>query len=138
MTSADTIFLCPCTSGLTYNQCCKRLHDGVLPENALQLMRSRYAAYALNNIDYIIATTHPKNPNYIQDKALWKSQISKFRLNSTFDKLTILEFKENKNVATVTFTAYITQNAQDATFTEKSSFEKIGDQWLYLNGIITK
>ena len=56
--------LCPCNSGKKYSNCCKTLHDGVFPESALSLMRSRYSAYALQKSEYIIHTTHPDNPNY--------------------------------------------------------------------------
>jgi len=55
---------CPCCSLREYDLCCKPFHEGVLPENALQLMRSRYAAYVLNMPDYIVATTHPASPQF--------------------------------------------------------------------------
>ena len=97
-------------------------------------MRSRYSAYVLNLPDYIVATTHPASPQYSENKFSWKRSISKFSTNSLFEKLKILDFKENKTVATVTFTAYLSQDNLDATFTERSYFEKKGNQWLYRGG----
>lgn len=130
----DLINPCPCCSMKEYDNCCKRFHEGSLPENALQLMRSRYSAYVLNIPDYIIATTHPANPQYSEDKFSWKRSISQFSRISSFHKLEILDFKENKALATVTFTAYLSQEAHEATFTERSFFEKINNRWLYRDG----
>ena len=125
---------CPCSSGNSYSTCCKRYHEGALPENAQELMRSRYSAYALNLTDYIVNTTHPASPQYSENKFSWKRGISEFSRSSTFHKLEILDFKENNSVATVVFTAYISQDDQDATYTEKSYFEKINHRWLYRGG----
>jgi len=96
-------------------------------------MRSRYSAYALNISSYIVATTHPASPEYSENLFSWKRSISKFSTSTSFQKLEILDFKEKNTLATVTFTAYIHQE-QDATFTEKSYFEKIGSKWLYRGG----
>lgn len=109
-------------------------HEGVLAENALELMRSRYAAYAMNLPDYIIQTTHPVSSNYSDNKFSWKRSISQFSKGSQFVGLEILDFKENKTIATVTFVAHITQEGHDATYTEKSFFEKIRGRWLYRGG----
>ncbi len=129
------MFLCMCCSGRPYAECCKPFHEGALPETALQLMRSRYRAYALDLPGvYIIKTTHPANPQYTKDTASWKQSISHFSKCSTFNRLVIHDFQ----TATVTFTAYITQGGHEATFTEKSTFEKEGEMWLYRSGEILK
>lgn len=54
--------LCPCDSGQPYAACCGTWHGGLdqavhapTPE---ALMRSRYSAYALGLIDYLLATWH--------------------------------------------------------------------------------
>ena len=62
--------LCPCQSGLDYADCCQPFHQQqALPQNAEQLMRSRYCAYTLKNIDYIVATTAPSQQALL-DRAL--------------------------------------------------------------------
>lgn len=126
--------LCPCSSGKYYNDCCKPLHDGESAKNALMLMRSRFAAYALNNPDYIVATTHPASPQYSENKFSWKRSISQFSKSSSFHKLEILDVKEQNTLATVTFTAYITQDNIDCTFSEKSFFEFFRGRWFYRGG----
>lgn len=54
--------LCPCQSTKTYKQCCGRWHAGPgylqAPDAAL-LMRSRYSAFVLDQLDYLLATWHP-------------------------------------------------------------------------------
>ncbi len=131
---SDTQNLCPCCSGKAYAQCCKLFHSGRLPIHALDLMRSRYSAYALNLPDYIVSTTHPASPQYMDNKFSWKRKISQFSKNSSFLKLEVLDFKERETLASVTFIAHISQEDQDATFTEKSYFEKMGEKWFYRSG----
>lgn len=126
--------LCPCCSEKLYSECCKVFHDGKLAENALQLMRSRYSAYALNLPHYIISTTHPENVNFLKNFIQWKENISKFTKSTSFRKLEIHNFTENGNQATVLFTAHLYQNNRDATFTEMSDFVKVNNAWLYLRG----
>lgn len=125
---------CPCGSGESYEKCCKRFHGGQRPDNALLLMRSRYAAYVLDLPHYIIKTTHPASPQYHADHKTWAQKISEFSKYSRFERLEILDFKERGTVATVTFVAYLFQEGQDVTFTEKSYFEKVGGKWLYRSG----
>ena len=54
---------CPCQSDTPYAECCAPWHRG-LDEGSYAptpeaLMRSRYSAYALGLIDYLLATWHP-------------------------------------------------------------------------------
>lgn len=128
---------CPCGSKQDYEVCCKVFHQGKWPENALLLMRSRYSAYALNLPDYILETTHPENPQYSKNRSSWKQSISQFSLLTSFQKLEILGFEENGDEATVTFTAHLVQAGRDATFTEKSYFEKVKGRWLYKRGVVS-
>ena len=51
---------CWCGSGLTYVSCWGRFHRGeVNAATALELMRSRYSAFAAGHADYLLATWHP-------------------------------------------------------------------------------
>ncbi len=129
---------CPCHSQKLYKDCCRPYHLGKLPENALLLMRSRYSAYALQLADYIIATTHPDNPQYSSNQKQWKEDILKFTNMTAFEGLKILEFIDGEQKAWVTFTAKLKQQGQDVSFTEKSAFEKVNGKWLYKNGTVSK
>lgn len=118
--------ICPCCSGINYSECCKVFHDGTPPKTALQLMRSRYSAYALENPEYIIKTTHPDSPSFEKNRKNWKQSILEFSKESNFEKLEILEYGEDW----VHFKAYLGHGTLD----ERSTFLKIDEKWLYLNG----
>ena len=134
--------LCPCHSGEAYATCCQPAHQTHAASNALLLMRSRYSAYALKLSDYIIATTHPASKQYRTDHEQWGREILDFRKNTLFRGLEILEFTEMLNEeperAYVTFTAHLLQGEHDATFTEKSLFEKLDGRWLYREAVFLK
>jgi SEC-C motif domain protein len=123
---------CPCHSQKSYEECCKRYHDGVPAENALLLMRSRYSAYALHLADYIIQTTYHPNSAINADIAKWKKEILEFSQATDFTGLQIIDFHEKTDSATVTFLAILEQNHRDVSFTEKSHFIKMNNQWFFL------
>ncbi len=129
---------CPCGSGNSYIDCCRPYHFGKRACDAVSLMRSRYTAFVLNLPDYLIQTTHPANPQANQNLLQWKKSLSQFSRNALFKKLEVLDAKEWQDIATVTFTAYLSQKGQDSTFTERSYFEKFADQWLYRGGKVVR
>lgn len=52
---------CPCGTGKEFNDCCGPYLEGAArPETAEQLMRSRYSAYVMQNIDYLKESLWPK------------------------------------------------------------------------------
>jgi len=50
---------CPCGSGKPYAECCGPYHHGTPAPTPETLMRSRYAAFVLEKVDYLLATWHP-------------------------------------------------------------------------------
>ena len=122
---------CPCFSGRSYNECCKPYHEGDLPQSALALMRSRYAAYALCLPEYIIRTTHPKNPCFSKDLNQWKQEILDFCKKTEFLGLEILESVQGAKEALVIFKAFLRQGDSDVSFIEKSRFVNHHHHWLY-------
>jgi len=106
----------------------------MLAENALLLMRSRYAAYSLDFANYIIDTTHPTNPYYTKNRKKWMQDIIFFSQNTEFSGLEILQFIDGENAATVVFTASLQQGGKDTSFTEESKFVKERGRWFYLLG----
>jgi SEC-C motif-containing protein len=116
---------CPCGSGKKYKKCCGILHKGAVAKNALELMKSRYSAFAIGKIDYIIKTS-----TFQTDYDDLKS----FSDACEFQKLEILEFCDGNSEAFVTFRATIFCQEQDNSFVEKSKFIKQGNIWLYESG----
>lgn len=127
--------LCPCDLKKEYLQCCGRYHNGLNPENALSLMRSRYSAYALHNASYIIKTTHPQNPVFKKNHKKWLEEILQFSKTTSFLGLKIISFSEEISIAYVLFEASLNQNENNFILREKSLFEKIDGIWLYKEGI---
>ena len=93
-------------------------------------MRSRYSAYALGLIEYIMTTTHPNNPDASITLADWQTSIADFASNTQFIGLTILEFVDGEKEAYVTFEARFDHGFMK----EKSRFYKINGKWLYHSG----
>lgn len=51
---------CPCGSGDAYDDCCGPVVRNERPaDTAEQLMRSRYTAYALGDVDHVFRSWHP-------------------------------------------------------------------------------
>jgi SEC-C motif domain protein len=124
---------CPCHSGEKYKKCCQPYHKGILPSNAKKLMRSRYSAFALDLADYIMATTHPNNPDYNNDKESWRKSILAFSQHTQFIGLKIDEFIDGEGEAFVTFEALL----DGGSLKEKSRFLKEKGKWLYESGKFT-
>ncbi len=101
-------------------------HKGANPQDALTLMKSRYSAYVSRETMYIIKTTHWENPQYTEDKKIWKQELDEFCKQTTFTKLEI----QDHTYDTVTFKAYTEQGVLH----EKSKFIKIDSRWLYQDG----
>lgn len=125
---------CPCGSEKKFKKCCRVFHFGEKPKNALELMKSRYSAFAACDSEYIINTTHVENPEYTKDTKTWEKSIHDFFDHSDFRKLDILEFIDGETESYVTFKATIFQGARDSSFIEKSKFLKVDNSWFYHSG----
>ncbi len=126
---------CFCGSTLSYQICCQPYHKHVkYPDDSLVLMKSRYSAYALSLVDYIIETTDPQSSIYRLDHQSWKHQMLIFCSTTTFKQLEILDYIPGAHMAFVIFIAYLSQHNCDATFTEKSTFIRRDNLWLYHDG----
>jgi SEC-C motif-containing protein len=79
-------------------------------------------------------TTHRDNPQYNQDRIGWKQELESFANSTQFIFLKILDFVDDDEIAYVTFKASLAFRGQDASFTEKSTFTKVGDRWFYKDG----
>ncbi len=123
---------CPCGSRIKYKKCCAIYHKGALAKTALELMKSRYVAYAVGDASYIIKTTHPNNPDYSEDTKSWKESIELFSNKTEFLGLEIVEFIDGEEEAFVTFKAKLSSGDME----EKSRFLKVNGRWFYESGSI--
>ncbi len=89
-------------------------------------MKSRFSAFAVGDIKYIIKTS--------LDEKLDTLELRDFSKNCEFRKLDILEFIDGTVEAFVTFKATIFCSEIDNSFTEKSKFVKKENRWFYDSG----
>lgn len=121
--------LCPCISGRAYANCCQPLHDHkVTATSAEQLMCSRFSAFSVGNIAYLIETLHPKSRQPDDDLSLAKTIEATQWLG-----LKIMKHQSSGNKATVEFVAFYQDNGI-AQLHEKSNFVKENNQWFYVDG----
>ncbi|WP_107771200.1 YchJ family protein [Nocardioides sediminis] len=113
---------CPCCSGEAYDACCGPLHRGTAqaatPE---QLMRSRFAAYALGDVDHVFRTWHPRTrPDDLSPDP---------RL--TWTRLEVLDATGDE----VEFRAHYETSAGPGVLHERSVFERRGGRWVYVSAV---
>jgi SEC-C motif-containing protein len=99
-------------------------------------MRSRYAAFALGEAEYLWKTLHADHPDRGQDrdKALRSLRTAKDRLK--YMGLSILDSRRMGMRGEVLFCAKIFERGQDHSFVERSEFEHDGEGWRYLAGVL--
>lgn len=129
-----SIDLCPCGSALAYEACCAPYHRGVAAPDAEALMRSRYSAYVLQDIEYIINTTLPD-----QQPLLAVDAITAWAKQTQWQRLMILSHspKIGKRHAQVHFRAYYLAADGEQCHEERSAFVRIdasdGARWYFID-----
>jgi SEC-C motif domain protein len=116
---------CPCGLGDDYDSCCGRFHSGTPAPTAESLMRSRYSAFAVGDIRYLLRTWHPSSrpPELTLDPAL------------RWTRLAVLETNEGglfDAAGTVRFRAIYVQAGQRGVHAETSRFVRQDGLWTYL------
>lgn len=125
-----TTALCPCQSGKPYADCCGVFHQQqALPNNAEQLMRSRYCAYVLKNIPYIVATTVPS-----QQQGLDVPALQDWADNTIWIGLQIVQTENlDKIHSAVEFNAIFQGEEGEQAHQERSIFVKIAGSWYFVD-----
>ncbi len=79
--------MCPCKSGTSFLECCSPyLENEKTAPNPLALMRSRYSAYVLEKIDYLVQTQCHTSDSH---------EIEAFAKATYFQNLEILDYGED-------------------------------------------
>ncbi len=119
--------LCPCCSGKLYEECCELFHSKKkFPKTAEELMRSRYAAFAIPNGDYLWETTLPNKRKFHH-----KTELENWGKENTWTKLEIIQSSEKE----VEFKAYFTDKfGKENIHHERSTFKKVDKKWYYVSG----
>ncbi|MGE8497732.1 MAG: YchJ family protein [Pseudomonas sp.] len=130
-TNASPGPICPCGSGSPLSTCCGNYHAGTPAPSAETLMRSRYSAYVLGQIDYLLGTTLP-----IQQAGLNRDSITAWSQQSTWLGLEV----ESAEVlggqpehAFVTFTARWHDEQGEHSHRERSAFVQRDGHWYFID-----
>jgi SEC-C motif-containing protein len=126
--------LCYCCSGIPFEQCCRPfIKEDRAAETAEALMRSRYSAYVLAAVDYLLKTTHVSTR-----KSYNASSIKNWAVSSKWLKLEILSREEgmfSDNKGKVEFKAYYLDAKNiPQVHHEYSSFVKENGRWFFVGG----
>ncbi|MDN3920700.1 YchJ family protein [Roseateles violae] len=123
---------CPCGSGRIYEACCGRWHQdfaaglGLRAPDAEALMRSRYSAYVLDKLDYLLASWHPS------------TRPASLAPNEPGLRWLGLEVKrhcqQDADHATVEFVARGKMGGRAHRLHEISRFVREDGAWLYVDG----
>jgi len=122
---------CPCGRAQSYADCCQPLHHGKSAESAERLMRSRYSAYTLGLIDYLVGTTLPAQQALleIEQMRLWSEQ-------SQWLGLSVEQVADGagSDRAQVTFVArWADPDGSQQSHRECSDFKRIGERWYFVD-----
>lgn len=125
--------LCPCGSTTRYDHCCGRYHSGPLHLQAPDpqtLMRSRYSAFVLDQLVYLLDTWHAQTrPVALEPNEPGTHWLGLQVRNQQF---------QDSDHATVEFVARVRHNGKATRLHEISRFTREQGRWLYLDGTFPK
>ena len=128
---------CYCGSERPYEECCSPfLHGEAKPDTAEALMRARYTAYAVQNIDYVAATNDPDTADPMD-----RESAAKWSRDSEWDGLDIVATAKggpDDDEGEVEFIAHYTINGQGMEHHERATFRRIDGDWFYMDGTMIK
>jgi SEC-C motif-containing protein len=124
---------CPCGNNKSYQDCCEPLINGTKrAETAEQLMRSRYTAYTLAKINYIMKTHHSSSRPLKERNKMLKSMNTTEWLGLVIVKTKAGQAKDSSGE--VEFRAIFLEDEQTQVIHENSLFERENGQWVYVSG----
>ena len=122
---------CPCGLPASFQDCCGRYINGQeAAPNAESLMRSRYAAYTMNNADYLLASWHVST----RPAELDLSREERFVKWMALDILSTQAGGKDDEAGVVEFVARYKVNGRAQRLHEISRFRKEDGRWFYVDG----
>lgn len=124
---------CPCGSTLAYEECCQAIINGQRPAaTAEELMRSRYSAYVMKEIDHLRTSLHPDHRADFNEKTTrdWAER-------AEWHNLEIIEItggQSGDNEGKVAFAVSYTEQGSRKDYRELASFSKHDGNWYLVGG----
>jgi SEC-C motif-containing protein len=123
---------CPCGSGQDLASCCLPYIQGKKqPVTAEQLLRSRYTAFTLADVDYILNTHHSRTRHEVK-----REEIEEWAKASEWLALNVVQSEAGREAdtqGTILFCAQYSQNGEKQDHWEQSYFEKEDGAWRFLD-----
>jgi len=122
--------LCPCGNKESYASCCEPLlNRSKKAEHAEELMRSRYTAFCMKDIEYLKDTTHPSTLKDFDIEAN-----TEWAQKARFTQLEILSASEKGDDGFVHFRARYRMGLTFHGHEEKSIFRRESGTWYFVEG----
>ncbi|WP_425914456.1 YchJ family protein [Pseudomonas sp. GWSMS-1] len=123
--------ICPCGSGQLLTRCCGRYHAGTPAPSAEALMRSRYSAYALGLIDYLVRSTLPAQQANLDQHAIQAWSQGSTWLGLEVEQAQLIDGEPQH--AYVTFTAHWRDESGEHSHRERSAFVRHNGNWYFID-----
>ncbi len=122
---------CPCGLKKNYNSCCGIYHSGTAAPTPKALMRSRYTAYTLTNMDYIQTTMQGKALQgfVAQQTGQWANSVVWLGLE------VLSAYQETESKGFVEFIARFMEGDKIKAIHEISEFHFEHGRWFYVDGL---
>ncbi len=125
---------CPCGSGQAYADCCGPIIAGGPAPTAEALMRSRYTAFTMGQLDHLDRT----NASDVEDDGD-RAESEAMAKEVTWQRLEIVSTAgggEADESGRVEFRAYFSRQGKDLIHHEAATFTREDGRWVYADGEI--
>ena len=125
---------CPCGSTMLYADCCSVFISGTKEAPTPEaLMRSRFTAYTLADINYIMRTMRSPAADHFDavEARAWAQKIK-------WIKLDVIQTSTTSTSGCVEFIAHYEENGRRQSLHELSKFKNIDGKWFYTDGSTPK
>lgn len=123
---------CPCGSGVSYESCCQPKHLGSeKAKTAEELLRARYSAFVVGQVDYVLETHHPEKAHEVD-----RNSIEDWSKSATWHSLEIQNVEaggKDDDEGVVEFLAKYTQDGKTYNHHELGWFKKHDGEWRFFD-----
>ena len=135
--SPDQVSTCPCGRDASLELCCGRfITGGQIAPTAEDVMRSRYTAYTIEEIDHIVNTHNPSSTDEVD-----KESALKWAQEAAWEGLEIVATEAggpDDDQGVVEFIAKYAVEGKLLGHHERATFDKIDGVWYYTDGEMIK